>query len=74
MAFTFGGLGIKGQVFDSTASNGPTAVLVPTASSTNVTRGGYYLEKPENCRVNSRYGINSTKSLYGGFQLAATPG
>lgn len=43
-------------------------------SSTNVTRGGSYLEIVEECRVSSRYGQNpSTKSPYCGLRLAATP-
>ena len=32
------------------------------------------LDKPENCCVYFRYGLNpSTKSPYGGFRFAATP-
>lgn len=59
-------------IYDNSAQTNPKGAV---NSSTNVTRGGYYLEKPENCRVYSRYGINpSTKSPYGGFRLAATPG
>ena len=59
-------------IYDNSAQTNPTGAV---NESNNVTRGGYYLEKPENCCVYSRYGINpSTKSPYGGFRLAATPG
>ena len=59
-------------IYDSSAQTNPKGTL---NASTNVTRGGCYTLRPEDCRAFSRYGINpSTKSPYGGFRLAATPG